>query len=95
MHDKVLREFREAIRTLRYVVTIHAEEELTADGYSVFDLEKGVLDGRILERQRDTETAEYKYVIRGPTFSERDIELVAKRGATGMMIIITVYQPEG
>ena len=95
MYDKVLRQFREAIRTLRYVVTLHAEEELTADGYSIFDLERGVLDGTIIERQRDTQTAEYKYVIRGPTFGERNIELVAKRGPTGIMIIITVYEPEG
>lgn len=70
--------------------TPHAEEEMSADGYSIPDLERAVLDARILDRQRDTDTSELKYVIRGPTFGERDIELVAKRGPTGTMIIITV-----
>jgi len=56
-------------------------------------LSVGSLNGSILERQRDKATGEHKYRVRGNAVSERDIELVVKLGATGKMIIITVYEP--
>jgi len=40
------------------------------DGLSVFDLESVVLTGDIVERQRDRETREQKYVIRGAERSQ-------------------------
>jgi hypothetical protein len=44
---------------------------LHADGFSVLDLERGILTGTILEVQRDRRTRERKYRIRGTTrFSE-------------------------
>jgi hypothetical protein len=36
--DRVLRQFRDRIRTRDYVLRLHAEEEMEADGYSIFDL---------------------------------------------------------
>ncbi len=63
------------------------------DGYSIFDVEHGVLAGQILERQEDETTGESKYRLRGDTASERQIELVAKLGPAGKMVIITVYAP--
>jgi hypothetical protein len=92
-HERILREFRDRVRTRRYVLTLHAEEEMNADGFTILDVERGVLTGAVLERQRDKATRESKYVLRGETVSEHEIELVVKMGPTGKMVILTVYAP--
>ena len=53
MYESILRQFRDKIRSLDYVVPLHAEEEMDEDDLSVFDLESAVLTGEIVERQRD------------------------------------------
>ena len=63
------------------------------DGYTIGDLEAGVLAGSIVAVQRDMSTRERKYIIRGTTITGRAIELVAKFGVTGSMVVITVYEP--
>ena len=92
-YEQILRRFRESVRHNDYVVTVHAEEEMAADGLGPLDLERGVLTGTILEKQRDDKTAEGKYRIRGKTVTGAPIDLVAKLGATSKMVIITVYAP--
>ena len=54
MFDRILRRMRELVRTSQYVMTLHAEEEMEADGLSAFDIERCILTGRIVERQRIT-----------------------------------------
>lgn len=83
MHDK--------IRKRRYVMTLHAEEEMNDDGLTIFDVESGILTGKIVERQKDRVTAERKYRIRGQTVSGGEVEMVAKLSPTGKLVIITVY----
>ena len=61
------------------------------DGLSIFDLESVVLTGDIVERQRDRETREQKYVIRGRTLSGAAASVVAKFGPTGRAVLITIY----
>jgi hypothetical protein len=85
--------FREKIRTRRYVLTVHAEEEMIADGFTVYDMEHGVLTGAVVERQRDRQTAEWKYRVRGRTHGGAPIEVLAKEGPTGKVVIVTVYAP--
>ena len=91
MYERVLRRCRECSLEANYLVTLHAVDEFEADGYSVYDLETGILTGTIVEIQRDRWTRERKYRIRGETGDGRGIELVVKLGATGGMVIITVY----
>ncbi len=93
IYENVLKRLRERIRTREYVLTLHAEEEMNEDGFTIFDVERGVLTGTILERQRDRETGESKYRIRGRTVAGDEIELIAKFGSTGWMVIITMYEP--
>jgi len=38
------------------------------DEIAIFDVERLLLDGEIRERQRDTETGEWKYIINGFNF---------------------------
>lgn len=69
-------------------MTVHAEEEMTEDDFTIYDVERG-----ILERQRDSTNNESKYRIRGRTATGDPIELLAKLSPTGKLVIIRVYAP--
>lgn len=58
MFEQIRDKMREKIRSLEYVMTIHAEEEMENDGFSIFDVENAVLTSEIVERQKDRETDE-------------------------------------
>src|SRR5947208_164134 len=67
-------------------------EQADADDFSVFDVESAILTGKILERQREAETGEWKYVISGDAVDGRQMVVVAKFGASVQMLyILTVY----
>ncbi|MFP4121447.1 DUF4258 domain-containing protein [Coleofasciculus sp.] len=93
MFDEILQRMREKIRSQKYVMTLHAEEEMSEDTLTVYDIEQGILTGEILERQKDRATAESKYCIRGTTLDGGEVELIAKLSPTGKLVIITVYVP--
>ncbi len=94
MYQRILKQMRECIRYRQYVMTLHAEEEMVDDGLSVFDVEHGILTGRIIERQRDRKTAEWKYLIEGETLAGDGVIVVAKMSVTRKVVIITVYVTE-
>lgn len=92
MHDRILEKMRDKIRTREYVMTVHAEEEMDADGLSIFDVESAFLTGRIIERQWDLAWGDRKYVIRGrPLEGDDSVSVVAKLGPTGKVVVLTVY----
>jgi hypothetical protein len=74
-------------------MTLHAEEEMNEDGLTIYDVERSILTGEILKRQKDRVTAEWKYRLRGGTVDGGEIEVVAKLSPTGKLVIITVYIP--
>ena len=84
---------REKIRRREYVVTVHARKEMIDDDFTIYDNERGILTGEILERQKDRITVEWKYRIKGKTISGDEIELIAKLSPTNKLVIITVYKP--
>ena len=84
-------QLRHLIRTLSYVVSTHAADELEDDNLSILDLENIVLTGQIVERQRDQTTRETKYVIQGATLEGSAGEVVVKVGHNGKLVVITVY----
>ena len=86
-----LAHLRQLIRTLSYAVSTHAADELEDDNLTILDLENVVLSGQIVERQRDRNTRETKYVIQGSTLDGTAAEVVVKVGHTGKLFIITVY----
>ena len=51
---------REKVRYRHYVMTLHAEEEMNDDDLTIFDVERALLTGEIIERQRDHKTGEWK-----------------------------------
>jgi hypothetical protein len=89
--DQILQEIQTKIRQEKYVVTLHADEEMEDDQLSIFDVECCILAGEILERQRDRVTRELKYRIRGCSLDGELMETLVKIGATGKVVIITVY----
>ena len=93
MFERILKRLREKIRTRQYVMTLHAEEEMNDEGFTIYDVERGILTGKILERQKDRVTAESKYRIRRRTVECDEIEVLAKESLTGKLVIINVYAP--
>jgi malate/lactate dehydrogenase len=84
---------REKVSNQHYVMTLHAEEEMEDDELIIYDIEQGILTGKILECQKDRVTAESKYRIRGETTDGGEVELIVKLSPTGKVVIITVYVP--
>lgn len=91
MPQLTLTRIRELVRSLEYVVTIHAAEELEDDDLTILDLESVLLTGQIVERQRDRHTREVKSVLRGRTIAGREAETVVKLGPVGRLVIVTIY----
>jgi len=90
--DRILTQVRGLVRTRRYVVTLHAEEEMDNDGLTVVDVERSILTGEIVERQQDHDTGEWKLVVTGQTTGDKSIGIVTKLSVTGKVVIITVYR---
>ena len=91
MFDDILKKIREKIASHQYVMTTHAEEEMSEDGLAIYDIEQGILTGKILERQKDRVSAESKYRICGRTLDGEEVEIIVKLSPTGKVVIIKVY----
>jgi hypothetical protein len=91
MYSRILKRIQAKIRTREYVMTLHAEEEMDDDELSIFDIERCILTGEIIERQKDRDTEEWKYVIEGQSIAGNKVGTATKLSITGKLIIITVY----
>ena len=92
MPEPAIARIRECFRSLNYVVSIHVAEEVDDDNLTILDLEKSILLGEIIERQRDDAgTGEVKCVVRGFTLDERQAQAAFKIGPLGNLIVITVF----
>lgn len=92
MFQRILKQMRDKVRGRQYVMTLHAEEEMSDDELTIFDVERGILTGEIVERQKDIQTGEWKYLVKGQTVANDDIMVVGKISLTGKLVIITVYR---
>lgn len=91
MHKRIFHQLQERIRTKQYVMTLHAEEEMSNDGLTIFDVERAILAGQIIERQEDHRTGEWKYLIAGSVIDGQLAIVVTKLSVTNVLVIITVY----
>ena len=91
MFDRVLRRMRELVRRRLYVMTGHGQEEMEADGLTLEDVEHVLLTGELVDRQKDQQTGEAKYLAEGSNLSGERTVVAAKMGPTGRLVIITVY----
>ncbi len=55
-------------------------------------LERAILTGEIVERQKDHQSGEWKYLVFGQVIDGRLITVVAKMNITNKLVIITVYK---
>ena len=94
MFERELRRFRSLVRERKYIITIHALEEMGEDEVLDEDIENVILRGRIVDRQVDRATRERKYVLTGTDLAGEPIGVVLKMGSTGQVIVITVYREQ-
>ena len=92
VREPVLKRIKEKIRQGHYVLTSHAEEEMDNDELSLADVENSILTGKIEGQQKDRITGGWKYRIQGEALAGDGLEGVAKIGATGKVVVITVYR---
>ena len=92
MHDHILHQMRAKTRAEEYIVPDHAYEEIQDDDLSILDGEHIILTGRIVERQQNSTSGEYKYVILGETKAGHLAVVVAKIRPTGKLVFITAWR---
>ena len=76
------------VRNGLYYLTEHADEEAVAAGFDIYDVEYGILTGRI----RRSWPREGKYEVVGIALDGRLIAAVCRITRTGKVRVITVYE---
>lgn len=76
------------VRNGLYYLTEHADAEAMAEGFDIYDVEYGILNGRI----RRTWPREGKYELVGSALDGRTIGVVCRITQTGKVRVITAYQ---
>jgi len=92
VYERILNQLREKVRTRQYVMTVHADEEMDEDELTIYDVESVILSGKIIERQKDQGTGEWKYLVKGETLAGERVVTVIKIGPTDKLIFITIYR---
>ena len=65
------------------------EEELT-----IFDVESVILSGNIIERQKDSASGEWKYLVKGESLNGDPVITITKISPTGKLVLVTVFREE-
>ncbi len=73
-------------------MTVHAEDEMDEDSLTIFDVESVILSGKIVERQKEQNTGEWKYLIRGESLAGDPVITVTKISPTGKLVFVTVFR---
>ena len=76
------------VRNGLYYLTEHGDDEAAADGFDVYDVEQGILTGKI----RRTWPKEAKYEVVGSGLDGRRIGIVCRITQAGKVRVITVYE---
>lgn len=83
-----LRQIQAFIRNGLYYLTEHADDETMVNNFDIYDVEYGVLSGRI----RRTWPKEGKYEVVGSALDGRSIGVVCRITGAGKVRVITVYE---
>jgi antitoxin component YwqK of YwqJK toxin-antitoxin module len=76
------------VRNGLYYLTEHADDEAMQDEFDIYDIENGILSGRI----RKTWPKDGKFEIIGKSLDGREIGVVCRLTTGGKVRVITVYQ---
>ena len=94
MFERILNQLREKIRTRQYVMTLHANEEMEEEELTIFDVESVILSGNIIERQKDSASGEWKYLVKGESLNGDPVITITKISPTGKLVVVTVFREE-
>ena len=81
-------EIQSLVRNGFYYLTEHADDEATADGFDIYDVEQGLLTGKI----RRTWPREGKYEVVGIAWDGQPVGIVCRISRAGKVRVITVYE---
>jgi len=81
-------EIQALVRYGLYYLTEHADDEAMMDKFDIYDVENGILSGKI----RRTWSKEEKYEVIGKSLDGRAIGIICRRTPSGKVRIITVYE---
>lgn len=84
----IIRQIQALVRNGLYHLTEHADNEAIADGFDIYDVEYGILRGKI----RRTWPKEGKYEVVGSALDGRPIGIVCRVTKSGKVRVITVYE---
>ncbi len=85
-----IEQIRSLVRNGLFYLTEHADDEGCADGFDIYDVEYGILNGKI----RRTWPREGKHEIVGVSLDKRPIGIVCRITGGGKVRVITVYEDE-
>ncbi len=83
-----IKEIQTLIRYGLYYLTEHADEEAIIDDFDIYDVENGILSGKI----RRTWSKEGKYEVVGTSLDGREISIVCRFTLSKKVCITTVYE---
>ena len=76
------------VRNGLYYLTEHADDEADDDGFDIYDVEQGILTGKI----RRTWPKQGKYEVVGSALDGRRVGIVCRITQAGKVRVITVYE---
>jgi hypothetical protein len=83
-----IKQIQALVRNGLYYLTEHADDEAIADGFDIYDVEYGILTGKI----RKTWPRAGKYEVVGSALDGRRIGVVCRITQTEKVRVITVYK---
>jgi hypothetical protein len=83
-----IKRIRALVRNGLYYLTEHADDEATADGFDIYDVEHGILTGRVTK----TWPHEDKCEVVGEALDGRPIGAVCRITKSEKVRVITVYE---
>ena len=83
-----IKQIQSLVRSGLYYLTEHAVEEAAVDRFDIYDVEYGMLAGKV----RRTWPREGKYEVVGKALDGRTIGIVCRLTQSGKVRVITVYE---
>lgn len=85
-----IREIQKLVQDGLYYLTEHADDEASREDIDVYDVEYGIMTGKI----RRSWPSEGKYEVMGKTLDGRRIGVVCRMTLRGKVRVITVYEDQ-
>ena len=88
-----LSQIQSLVRNGLYYLTEHADDEALVDHFNIYDIENGLLTGKVFK----TWPKEGKYEVIGAALDGRPIGIICRMTSGGKVRVITVYEnrPKG